>query len=1454
MKGTPSSLSRFVTPGGRGFGRQPRQGTKPIDFDAKRYNNPPIKVHLVFPGQPEMTMVFSSYTIPSHRFVCGKNHESTDAAIQQAVYNILTNTLSRVFPLEKAVKDSLQTIVEAHYNGKAIGNETFRFAPRSNPNNLFTFPAVTKFITQSKNSSNEILCICPHYITETIWDITDTILDDRPDDDIVSSNIAILSPPIREAHLAYSKLPVDSPIKKFSDSCFRNQYGHWNSAVVTYMVQQVDPGPGIHQRGDSLPENSAPSSQRGTMGPTSTPDDSNPTSTAKSPPDSTNVPPGNDPTATSQGDSDPNIVSQDTTSDVATTEQNPNPSVPKPTSSETEESAQPSATAGDDLIPKERPTDDESRTSMIQARRNPEYSYPDDDVHSGPTHPARGHSERSMSGLTIDSNEQVDEMSIQGSTGGGSAQSQEHEPTTTAPNQEREPTTTAPNQEHESIASAPVTQDASAETTATHGSNRVFRVPIPGADDSLFGRHVNESAVEGTEPADFPNDLSGIHPEEFARIQAKTPMVARILQERMSSATRRTRAHTPPAAHPQDRTAQAHAAPAAQDQSATVSPQQPRKTFFGSEQFTSHFRTSSRKNVPRSSQRPAATPAPPDTGAVDASQEITDGGNRRKRRNLVANATSYFGQARVSMNRSMANVEQAIKAVTFGAPPSAARQTSPPTTMGDTNSHGSGEPSGTTSPVSENDPLKAASNDAGNEGDYTSPSQDPFTGTYARLPPTPSPYYPSNVAFPPDPSTDAASQGNASSTMPQPPPAAATDPSVRNTDPPTDPNVSAPNTSGIDSTTVNTQVPMTFDPYAATTTAPPSNTATTAPISNLSLPAYTAVPGTNPFAIPARGFPAGPYGTPAVPPIVGVPAPAVTTNPAPAATTNPAPAVTTNPAPAVTTNPAPAVNTNPAAVPGAVNPGIGIPVPGHGGPAPGHGAPAPGHGNPAPGVAIPIPVPVAPVPGPPVHPPAGPSPAPVPAGGHGGGAPPPGAASAPAPDPLLVGCDWRMHRVDPRNLDSFMVRDVLHGISTLRPWLYPRPETNNQVNHAVRFRAQFSSKADYINAIAHPRLGSEHYTVKSFLYSFPKLPKGATKAQICDFLHRICRHGMGFSLYIPPFATMTHANHTGLWFADLPAHCRDHWAYYDQVLHQALSGSAGNLGDSDLTRHLVAEFSGYQIVWLLANIAGHPGVSISVLQPSMPRQRRDMSFHDYMQNWSHFLHLEHSRGVAYSDVYFVETWLEHLHSTFNDTLKPLILSLLRDCTRDQPVPIHFSPEHLITFICSRAQSIGLYSLSPLTTPAMLTTTSSRRAGSATARQVSHAPAHADVRMLDEELLPDIFASVCSLMATATNNKCDLCQESTHLVASCPILRRAIGDPVKTRRILSAIEGGRSNRGGSTTPYSSPSRSRTPPTSNRAATRALTLDDDDTDEDVSLRQLTDDENESQGSRDDPQDFR
>lgn len=36
--------------------------------------------------------------------------------------------------------------------------------------------------------------------------------------------------------------------------------------------------------------------------------------------------------------------------------------------------------------------------------------------------------------------------------------------------------------------------------------------------------------------------------------------------------------------------------------------------------------------------------------------------------------------------------------------------------------------------------------------------------------------------------------------------------------------------------------------------------------------------------------------------------------------------------------------------------------------------------------------------------------------------------------------------------------------------------------------------------------------------------------EIFDSTNRVCHHYVGFLVYVPPFVTMTHQDHTGLWY------------------------------------------------------------------------------------------------------------------------------------------------------------------------------------------------------------------------------------------------------------------------------------------------------------------------------------
>ena len=1370
-----------------------------------------------------------------NRFVCGRDHPSADAAVMQAIWDIIINSLSGVISIDTPLKQGFHSLVEDLYSEKSIGNETFRFAPKSQPKTTFTFSAVMKFIMRQPDLHKVVLCYCPKALTEHIWAITDMLLADRIENDQVVNCLKCFSPPIRKAHSIYSHLSQrsDKPLSKFSDTCSIDPInGTWVSSVVTlYPVMASAPG------GNS----GTTSATAGTTSATHS-DDS--------------APPASSPRGTIQADSGtkvsnptsnvPNVtVDSNSTTDVtqtpASAAQDTKPAARPMTSSQASTSTSASSTV---RPPSGQPTSASSNVRPSSVRRHPTSSSSTDDASNvrlpSGTHPVppdvapassiphdsnptadvipdsvedESHDESpNITSLFDDPGSGPELPSIPGMSSIMHDDSTDHPfptETTVPPSIEEHSAMTHDILHHDDDSNTGYLYEPSATSIGRHAGNLPTN-NFASLSQTMFEDDDSSSEVfHAKAPAPAPAPSSSPNPTATSQsARAKRRNLESFIGNGLrgiAGAFGFSGTSTP-------------AAKSAQSVSSPI------RTQIETPSALSSPQQSPLSNSP-SIVAPAAAPAAPMTmpqhGSISGSMSVSSAaatqriGNRSRDardtshresatdirdHSSVAPSTSNLGRTSVAPSMNVSG--------RTSASPSATITRSNPTPLNAT-MHDPAAASTTTEPTTAVDPqvLQQRRYRATMEQCLTLPDHE-AVNLLAPIIQNVTPHATirdiqefalQHIRTAREiQAEDENREASASIAHPAPireDPVEVHPPTPFRRYPPPPDGLDGPMPTPVDTRRrrYRTHDDDDSDSVAHTHAHPRPDAETV--VSDVEESSHGDLAHDRP-AIDLARRQKPPH---RLFPHANVPANTGHGRRPPAAF------------PAAS-RPAPA---GPFGDDTHVRPDQPARTPDGRPPSRAHGSshnPDGPHGAP---------------PRDPHHDP--------PSFGPSDGSPTHGD---------LDGCDWRMHRVDPRNLHEFMVRNVPHGINTLQPWRYPRPETGTTRNFAVRFRAQFATKDSYLRAIHHARLGHDHYTVKSFLYTFPKLPKNASKAQMCEFLHRVCRHGSGFSVYVPPFATMTHANHTGLWYEDLPEHCHTHWDFYDQVLYQALVGSAGNLSETESVRHLLAEFSGYQILWEMAAIAGHPGVSISVMQPSVPRQRNDMSLHEYMQNWSHFLHLEHCRGIAYSDVYFVETWLENLHHSFNDTIKPLIFGLLRDCPRDQAVPIHFAPEQLISYVCQRAKSIGIHSLTPLSSPS--TFSSSSRRTSTSSRPIRQITSDfVDIRLLDD-IPEDIYASVCSLMASpATHRTCDVCRATDHMVASCPVLHRIISDPDKTRRLLSAIEQGRSSRGGSTNsspPSRSSTRARTPPINNRSSTirQLSTPDDEDTDEDATICQLTDDE--------------
>ena len=291
-----------------------------------------------------------------------------------------------------------------------------------------------------------------------------------------------------------------------------------------------------------------------------------------------------------------------------------------------------------------------------------------------------------------------------------------------------------------------------------------------------------------------------------------------------------------------------------------------------------------------------------------------------------------------------------------------------------------------------------------------------------------------------------------------------------------------------------------------------------------------------------------------------------------------------------------------------------------------------------------------------------------------------------------------------------------------------------------------------------------------------------------------------------------------------------------------------------MMRHALQERSGYQIIWLIAKEIGHPALCQNLAPLPEPVQKADTSFLTYRQMWERYLFTSFSAGVNYSDRYFVECFIENLHPMFNENLKPLLLHHLRDVPVDGPVPYFWWPEHLPGHIASSAQRVGFKKLTPMSTPRELSTRPSKNVSS---KNLSSSKDTRHVRQILDTSSPcrDIRAvydfddeslmAICSLMAASHDQRrCFFCNKPGHVVNSCPDFEPICKDLTRAKRILLALQRSVESRGG-LPPRNSSSRDDTPP---RRTMRPL-VTDDDTDDELTIAQLTDDDLSDTGGKQD-----
>ena len=246
-KGKRRSSKKPSSPPDRVDDRQAsRRGVSPIEWNREQYDNEEIKLILVIPKNPDLTICFDPGLIPAKSFQAGIDAPPLHYAARQTILDIIVGGMTKVFPIDDEIKTTLQEIVDNYYLEKNVSTDSFVFTHQKAPNDKFTFTAITKYLSHAKDVENKILCLVPPDVVKGIYGFFNSLLLDKPDDEFIDRHWKFLSPNLKDSYKIYDGLPKlpSSPYKSFCESLYFDQAnGTLNSTITVMTMVGASQGP-----------------------------------------------------------------------------------------------------------------------------------------------------------------------------------------------------------------------------------------------------------------------------------------------------------------------------------------------------------------------------------------------------------------------------------------------------------------------------------------------------------------------------------------------------------------------------------------------------------------------------------------------------------------------------------------------------------------------------------------------------------------------------------------------------------------------------------------------------------------------------------------------------------------------------------------------------------------------------------------------------------------------------------------------------------------------------------------------------------------------------------------------------------------------------------------------------------------------------------------------------------
>ena len=225
----------------------------------------------------------------------------------------------------------------------------------------------------------------------------------------------------------------------------------------------------------------------------------------------------------------------------------------------------------------------------------------------------------------------------------------------------------------------------------------------------------------------------------------------------------------------------------------------------------------------------------------------------------------------------------------------------------------------------------------------------------------------------------------------------------------------------------------------------------------------------------------------------------------------------------------------------------------------------------------------------------------------------------------------------------------------IAPWLGHKPDEGEVLVQPLPSSGIFPNRQEFFDHLV-TRPYQRATCEKQLLKTMPALimPKDANvKDYVLNWLEFAIHKFVSEGLYAPPLHTLLSGKPLGVWFDYLPEGMKPIvLGEHSTVIQECIRTSkCGIMSNAELSQHFTHATNGYEMLYTLAMIGGHPRLQNTSVFLAPPRQLKDDTLQDYVLKWKNFLHKSYMMGTHYSQYFWLHTLVDNMQPFFKDIFR-----------------------------------------------------------------------------------------------------------------------------------------------------------------------------------------------------------